>query len=635
MIKLLKNMRWYYWLMAILAILFVCLQVFSDLELPSKLSSIITISSNIEGINGLIESKNPAFGVVISQMVANGDTKFQPLLDHYMVYGFENIDSVMNGVINVSKTEIWNNGLQMLGLAAIAVTSSIIVGYIAARIAAGFSHDLRKKIYRKVQNFSLHEIDGFSTSSLITRSTNDVTQVQMVVVLFLRMAVSAPIMAIRGIILATETSRSSGLENIIIFSVIALVILVAVLFIIVLPKFKKIQKLTDKLNMVTRENLTGLRVVRAYGAQNIEHQKFEEVNNQVSKTNIFVNRMMSIMYPGMMIIMNMTSLAILWAGAYVIDKTPTSETLASVFQFQQYTMMIVMAFMQLTMISIMIPRGSVSGKRIQEVLESKTLINNPDSPQNAFGGEIEFKNVDFSYEGSSESVLSDINFKVLKGETLAIIGSTGCGKSTLVNLIPRFFDTTKGEILINGINVRDYDQNILHDKIGYIPQKALLFSGTIESNLRYGKNDASNEEIEEALEISQSKEFVSKLEDGINHPISQGGTNVSGGQKQRISIARAIIKKPEILIFDDSFSALDFKTDKALRATLNTKIKNCTKIIVAQRIGTIIDADKIIVLEQGKIVGMGKHLELLKNCEVYKEIAYSQLSKEELENAWA
>lgn len=596
MIKLIRNFRWYYWIIVLVIIGLVYLQVSADLKMPNLLTNILNNAGKISAMNSI---------------------------------GTE----VPSGLIEATKNEIWTSGWKMLGCAAASVASTICVSFLAARVAAGFSHDLREKVYTKVQEFSLAEIDEFSTSSLITRSTNDITQVQMVIVMILRIAVSAPIMAFKGIIEATKQASSSNLNYIVIVAVVCLVVLVATLFIIVMPKFKRIQTLTDKLNLVTRENLTGIRVVRANNAQAYEEEKFNDVNTSVTKTNVFVNRTMSLMNPGMMIIMNITSLAILWIGAYAIDQNVLE--IGDVFGFQQYTMIICMAFMQLIMIFIMIPRGQVSANRINKVLDSKTIITSPSkSSESTEVGSVEFKNVSFSYPNSDEAVLENINFKVNFGETLAIIGSTGCGKSTILNLINRFYDATCGEVLVDGVNVRNYTEHDLHQKIGLVPQKSNLFIGTIESNLKFGCDNPTNEEMMQALKIAQAYDFVSSLEDGIESKVAQGGSNFSGGQKQRLCIARAIIKKPEILVFDDSFSALDLKTDKALREALEKNEHKATNIIVAQRIGTIINATQILVLDKGKVVGLGTHGELLKSCEVYKEIAYSQLSKEELENAF-
>ncbi|MDE6661293.1 MAG: ABC transporter ATP-binding protein/permease, partial [Anaeroplasmataceae bacterium] len=467
-----------------------------------------------------------------------------------------------------------------------------------------------------------------------TRTTNDITQVQMVVIMTLRMAIAAPTMAILGILKAGRIESAARLSWIVVISVVALVTLVISIFLIVLPKFKRIQELTDRLNLVTRENLTGIRVVRANCAQGFQEKKFDEVNITVSKTHIFVNRMLNLMNPGMMLIMNGTSLAILWVGAYIINED--SELFASVFTFQQITMMIVIAFMQLIMIFIMVPRGLVSARRVREVLDVSPSLHNPDQTtlvDEEIKGEIEYEDVSFSYPNSNENVLDHISFKVGRGDTIAIIGSTGSGKTSLINLLPRFFDVTEGKVLVDGVDVKEYDMVVLRDKIAFIAQKALLFKGTVRSNLSYGKEDATEAEMKEALRLAMAEDFVLNHPDGLDQGVAQGGSNFSGGQKQRLSIARALIKKPEIIVFDDSFSALDFKTDKILRDNLKKLDYNPTKIIVAQRIGTILDADLILVLEKGKIVGAGKHKDLIKTCEVYQEIAYSQVSKEEIDHA--
>lgn len=580
MLKLLKRFRWYYWVFIVIIIALVFLQVSLDLEIPDYVSKVLALSY----------SNSP----------------------------------------NANK-EMLENGIYMVSFAVSSMLCTVIVGFLAAKIGSGFSHDLRRDVYKQVQSFSLEEIDKFKTSSLITRSTNDITQVQMAVVMFLRMAIAAPLQAIKGIIKAVDSAI--GLEWVIITSVIILVLIMVLLYALVMPKFTKVQKLTDNLNLVTRENLTGLRVARAYNATNVQKEKFDEANTKMTKTNTYINRCMSLLMPSMTLLMNGTSLVIIWLGATLVNESKTD--IARVFAFQQYAMMIIMSFMMLSMLCIIIPRAFVSGKRINEVLETNSKILDKEEVydinklKSKEALDIEFKNVSFRYASGDEDVLENISFKVKEGTTTAIIGGTGCGKTTLINLIPRLYDTTSGEVLINGVNVRDYNQKELHDIIGYVPQKAVLFSGNIVSNLEYGKDNATEDELRNALDISQASEFVYANEMGTKTPISQGGKNVSGGQKQRLSIARAIIKKPKIYIFDDSFSALDYKTDLKLRTALNNESK-ATNIIVAQRIGTILNADQIIVLDEGKIVGIGKHEDLIENCDVYKEIALSQMSEKEL-----
>ena len=594
MIRLLKYIGKKVWILIVLVIALVITQVFCDLELPTKLTNILTSASRAEAL-----------------INAGGLT-----------------DVLKNECIN----EIVKNTFEMVIFAFISLFANVVVAFLASKIAADFSYRLRKEVYLHVQKFSISEIERFSTASLITRTTNDITQIQMVVIMVLRMAIAAPTTAILGILKAGNVKNSANLSWIVVISVVCLVTLVTTIFALVLPRFKKIQALTDKLNLVTRENLTGIRVVRANSAQDYQEEKFAKVNTDVTQNNIFINRVLNLMMPGMTIIMNGTSLAILWVGAYIINENPIF--LGSVFGFQQITMMIVMAFMQLIMIFIMVPRGLVSARRVWEVLDVQPSIHSSHNiVETKKQGEVEFKNVAFSYSKSSECVLEGINFKVNKGDTVAIIGSTGSGKTSLINLIPRFFDATNGTVLVDGVDVKDYDLKTLRSKIGFIQQKSLLFKGTVESNLKYGKEDATEEEMLEALKLSMAYNFIMNEKEGLQTHVAQGGANFSGGQKQRLSIARALIKKPEILVFDDSFSALDFKTDKVLREELKKLEYNPSKIIVAQRIGTIMDADLIIVLEKGKIVGCGKHNDLIKNCSVYQEIAYSQLSKEEIENA--
>lgn len=521
-----------------------------------------------------------------------------------------------------------------LGSLITAVCTTVCV----ARISTSFSGNLREQIFDKVQSFSMEEIGGFSTSSLITRSTNDVTQVQMLIVMGLEILLKAPITAVWAICkIADKNWQWTTATGI---AVILLLMLVGVCICLALPKFKKLQKLTDNLNLVTRENLTGLRVVRAYNAEHYQEDKFENANEELKRTQLFANRIMCIMAPGIQLVMSGISLAIYWIGAYLIQEAtmPDKLTLFSdMVVFSQYAVQVVMAFMMMVMIFVLLPRASVSAKRINEVLDTKPSIMDGHRTEGkaAQKGEIEFRNVSFRYPDAEKNVLENISFTAQKGETIAFIGATGCGKSTVVNLIPRFYDATEGEVLVNGINVKEYSQKALRNKIGYVSQKAILFSGTVNSNVAYGDNGKGKcyqKDIKNAVGIAQADEFVEKMEDRYEGHIAQGGSNLSGGQKQRLSIARAICRNPEIFIFDDSFSALDYKTDRILRKALDRECGNATRMIVAQRIGTIREADKIIVLDEGRIVGMGKHEELMKNCEVYRQIAYSQLSKEELES---
>lgn len=521
--------------------------------------------------------------------------------------------------------------VRMIGYAVLAGLLTILITYLSAYISSEFGRIVRKKIYSKVQNFSIEEINKFSTASLITRSTNDVTQVQNTVGMFLRNALSGPIMAVGGIIMARQLSTNITLVSVIVIVVAVLISFFVMLFLIVFPRFGIIQKLTDKLNLVTRENLTGLRVIRSLNSQDEERKKFETVSESVRKQNTFVNRMFALFNPFMTIMIGGGSLSIIWLGAYIVNKGELQVN--SMFTFQQFAITIIFSFMSVVMLFIMIPRANVSGKRINEVLNTVTKINDPTSEEEFSEiGTIEFDNVGFKYPDAEESTLENISFKVKKGETCAFIGGTGSGKSTLINLIPRLFNATSGIIKVDGVDIKKVSQHNLRAKIGYIPQKGVLFTGTVKSNLVFGNPKATDEEISKAIKTSQAEEFVNSLKEGIDAPIAQGGTNVSGGQKQRLNIARAVIKNPEIYIFDDTFSALDFKTDKLLRKALSEETKDATKLIVAQRIGTIIDADQIIVLDEGKIVGIGTHSTLMQTCEVYREIAYSQLSKEELEN---
>ena len=520
-------------------------------------------------------------------------------------------------------------GIKMVTIALISMIATVIVTFIAAKIGAGIGRDLRKEVFNKVVGFSNAEFDEFSTASLITRTTNDIQQVIMLIVMGLKTICYAPILGVGGIIKVINTRASMGW--IIVVAVISILLLVIVLLGFAMPKFKSVQELVDRLNLVTRENLTGMLVIRAFSTQKYEEDKFEIANRNLTKTNLFVSRIMTTMMPLMMLIMNSITLLIVWIGANRIDNGIIQ--VGTMMAFMQYTMQIIMAFLMISMVSVILPRAMVSAQRIYEVLDIEIAIKDSN---NILGfnkdekGTVEFKNVSFKYPGANEEIISNISFRAIPGETTAFIGSTGSGKSTLINLIPRFYDVTKGEILIDGVNIKNVSQYELREKIGFIPQKGLLFSGTVESNLKYGGEYISDEDIEKASEIAQAIEFIKNKEERFKTEISQGGSNVSGGQKQRLAIARALAKKAEIFIFDDSFSALDFKTDARLRSAINKELRNSTVLIVAQRISTIMNANQIIVLDEGKVVGKGTHKELMKNCEVYQQIALSQLSKEEL-----
>lgn len=528
-------------------------------------------------------------------------------------------------------------GGKMLLCAFGSLLVTVLVAVYASRIASNFSAIVRGKLFDKVQSFSMEEIGRFSTASLITRSTNDVTQVQMLIVMGLSIMLRAPIMAVMAILKIVDKSWQWTLSTGV--AVVVLLIVVIICVSLCMPKFKRLQSLTDDINQVTRENLTGLNVVRAYNAEAYQEEKFEKVNKDLTDTHWFTSKTMAFMMPTIMMIMNGLSLAIYWIGAVLINDAQDMQEKFTLFSdmvvFSSYAMQVVMSFMMLVMIFIMLPRASVAAKRILEVLDTEPSIE--DGTRDTFpvmkDGEVEFKDVSFKYPDAEEYVLEHISFSAKKGETIAFIGATGCGKSTAINLIPRFYDATEGEVFVDGVNVKEYTQEALHNKIGYVSQKAILFSGTIADNVAYGENGkapATQDDIAMAVKVAQASEFVEKKDQGYDGYVAQGGSNFSGGQKQRLSIARAIARQPEILIFDDSFSALDYKTDRILREALRKECKDATKIIVAQRIGTIRDADKIIVLDDGQIAGMGTHDELMKNCEVYQEIAYSQLSKEEL-----
>ena len=523
------------------------------------------------------------------------------------------------------------SGVKMLGLAFLAMAAAIAVTFLSARVAAVLGRNLRNSIYRKVISFSGRELNQFSTASLITRSTNDVQQVQMLFTLLFRIVLYAPILGIGGVYKVFQTDAS--MTWILALAVVVITLFVVLLFRIAMPKFTRLQFLIDELNLVSREILTGVPVVRAFSREKHEEERFEEANARLTKTNLFVNRCMTFMMPIMMLLMNGVTVLIVWNGAHAVNEG--SMQVGNMMAFMQYAMQIIMAFLMITMMSIMIPRANVAAKRINEVMETKVSIQDSQevqSVQEDKKGQIVFDHVSFAYPGADEKTLHDIDFTARKGETVAFIGSTGSGKSTLVNLIPRFFDVTEGRILVDGVDIRHLKLHDLRERIGYVPQKAVLFSGTIDSNIRYGKEEATEAEVKKAAKIAQAWEFIEEKEEGVDSAIAQGGTNVSGGQKQRLSIARAIAKEPEIYIFDDSFSALDYKTDVVLRRALKQETKDATTLIVAQRISTILHADKILVLDEGRVVGQGTHRELLNSCEVYRQIAMSQLSEEELAN---
>ena len=527
---------------------------------------------------------------------------------------------------------IFKVGLIMLGIALAAMAVGVLIVFIGSRMAARLARTLRHKVFTKVVGFSKNEIKTYGQSSLITRTTNDVQQVQMVIVFLLRVVFYAPIIGIGGVIKAIRTN--ADMTYIIGVAVVAILAVVITLFAIAMPKFNKVQKLIDKLNLVTREILSGLPVIRAFSNEKHEEERFDEANKRLTKVNLFVNRAMSFMMPIMMVVMNFVCLVIVYQGAKGVDTG--AMQVGDIMAYIQYTMQIIMAFLMISMMSIMLPRANVSARRIMEVIETPDTIYNGDhllefKPEEK--GKVEFKNVSFRYPDADYDVITDVNLVANPGETTAFIGSTGSGKSTLINLIPRFYDVTDGELLVDGVNIKDVDLHVLRDKIGFVPQKGVLFTGTIKENIKYGNDKITDEDVDRALDVAQATEFVSKLKGGVDYDISQGGTNVSGGQKQRLSIARAIAKDPDIYVFDDSFSALDFKTDAKLRGELAKITKDKTVLIVAQRISTIMNADKIVVLDEGRVVGVGTHKELMKNCTVYKEIALSQLSKEELENA--
>ncbi len=583
MLKIFKYLKRNEWLLVLVSIVFIVVQVWLDLKLPDYMAEITT----------LIQTEGKI-------------------------------------------SELMIPGLYMLLCTIGSMVAAIIVGFFAAKVAAGLSMRLRGMVFDKTLSFSMEEINGFSISSLITRSTNDITQIQLIVAMGLQLIIKAPILAVWAVIKISGkswqwTAATGG-------AVGALVIMLAAIIILVMPKFQSIQHLTDNLNRVTREHLTGLRVVRAYNSERYQEGKFEKANDDLTKTNLFANRLLALFFPGMTFIMSGLSVAIYWIGAHLINAANIPdriEVFSNMVVFSSYAVQVVMAFMMVSMIFIMMPRAAVSAKRVMEVLETESKIMDGNGTEGKTGvfGEIEFRNVSFKYPDAEAPILHNISFKAQKGETVAFIGSTGSGKTSVINLIPRFYDATEGEVLVDGVNVKNYTQEALHNKIGYVPQRAVLFSGTVASNVAYGDNGktkSSEDMVKKAVEMAQGKEFIEKMEGQYEGHIAQGGGNVSGGQKQRLSIARAIYREPEIYLFDDSFSALDYKTDHILRSALKKGTKDATILIVAQRIGTIKNADRIIVLEEGKVVGNGTHEELLESCKTYQEIAYSQLSKEEL-----
>lgn len=567
-------------------------------------------------LNAINEKIDQMSGTIIDQ------SAIASVKEEYKAIGI-NTDKIQSNYITLA-------GLQMLGIALISMTAAVLIMLLSSKVAARLGRTLRDKVFKNVLSFSTKEFNEFSTASLITRSTNDIQQIQMLLTMLFRVVVYAPIIGIGGFIRVLRNSNTS-MAWIIAFAIVCILAVVIILFILTMPRFQKLQKLIDKLNLVSREILTGLPVIRAFNTEKKEEKRFEESNFDLMKSNIFVNRAMSIMMPAIMLVMNGTMLLIIWFGGHNVDQGIMQ--VGDMMAFIQYTMQIVMSFLMISMISIMLPRAEVSAKRIMEVIETKPYIKDKEKVKQINEnkkGYVEFRNVSFKYPDADKEMIEDITFTAKPGETTAIIGSTGSGKSTVVNLIPRFYDVTEGEILIDGINVEDISQKDLRSRIGFVPQKGILFYGTIESNIKYGKPDLSDEKMKEAAEIAQATEFIESKSNKYKEPIAQGGSNVSGGQKQRLSIARAIAIDPEIFVFDDSFSALDLKTDSKLRAALKDKTENKTVIIVAQRISTILNADQIIVLEEGKIVGKGTHGELMNTCETYKQIALSQLSEDEL-----
>ncbi|MCI8819776.1 MAG: ABC transporter ATP-binding protein [Clostridia bacterium] len=621
MFKLYKKLRPVDWVLLAVLVGLTVLQVYCTMLLVDYIKDIISSITYLNYHNNPA-AISPEIGAAVSE---NGWDYIVGVIGEG---GFpDELASLLLKAANAKTGDILYNGGMMLLVAASSAVAQGLVGLIASYVSAGLSARLRSAVYSKVDSFSVAERDRFSTPSLITRTTNDVQQVQMANILMLRMAFAAPVTAVWAICKIQGTSTYLTLATVI--AVIALVLFLALLMVFVLPKFKIMQKLLDKLNGVSRENLTGIRVIRAYNAEEYQKDKFEKSNEAITKAQLFAGRMMSLMSPVMMLIMNGVSLAIYWLGSHLINAGSTDY--ATVAAFMQLASQIIMAFMMLMMMFVLLPRAQVSAKRINEVLETPLSVTDPETEEPLKEeGTVEFKNVSFGYPDSDEKVIHNISFRAEKGETVAFIGSTGSGKSTLINLVPRFFDVTDGQVLVDGVDVRNIKQKTLRSVIGYVPQKGVLFSGTVKSNIAFGDESLDDEKIISAAKIAEADEFIRNMENGYGSEISQGGKNVSGGQKQRLSIARAVAVNPQIFIFDDSFSALDYKTDRKVRENLKAAADGATKLIVAQRIGTIMDADKIIVLDNGNAVGVGTHKQLLKSCPVYREIALSQLSKEEL-----
>ena len=601
-------------------------------EMPVALRNQYQDSSALDIITTMLEIQSDDSNEILEEITNQMNTMTDSVIEQAAISAVKaEYQAVGINTDDYQSNYIWWTGLQMLGVAFVSMTAAVCIMFLSSRVAAKLGETLRDKIFKKVLGFSTSEFKQFSTASLITRSTNDIQQIQMLITMLFRVVVYAPIIGIGGFFKVLATSDNS-MAWIIGVAVGSIILIVGLLFGIAMPRFKKLQDLIDKLNLVSREMLTGLSVIRAFHTEKREEKRFEDANKNLMKTYMFVNKAMNLMMPVLMLVMNSISLLTIWVGGHNVDAGIMQ--VGDIMAFLQYTMQIVMAFLMISIISIMLPRASVSAKRINEVLETENMIKDPVEPKHLDSnkkGYVEFKNVSFRYPDADEDMLTDISFTAEPGKTTAIIGSTGSGKSTLVNLIPRFYDVTGGELLVDGVNVKDVTQKELRNVIGFVPQKGILFSGTIESNIKYSNENMSDEQMKLAAEIAQATEFIEQKPDKYDSEIAQGGSNVSGGQKQRLSIARAVAKDPEIFVFDDSFSALDYKTDAKLREALKEKTENKTVIIVAQRINTILNADQIIVLDDGKIAGKGTHEELMKNCEVYRQIALSQLSKEELE----